>query len=117
MSLQIQHAHRSLAQKLAPEATPRSIVINFLQFDIRETVLKLAWNNKVHINIKQILFDHDYAYKVIRGDGEVQSLQTYEEATEAAQELWVQGLQVTVTREDAGRYIEESTLKVFPWQL
>lgn len=45
------------------------------------------------------------------------SPQIYEEATEAARELWVQGLQVTVTREDTGPYIEESILKAFPWQL
>lgn len=66
MSLQIQRAHRALAQKPAPEATSRFIVINFLQFAVKETVLKLAWMKKVHINNKQILCDHDYAYEMMQ---------------------------------------------------
>ncbi|KAF0042666.1 hypothetical protein F2P81_006198 [Scophthalmus maximus] len=66
MSLQIQRAHRALAQKPAHEATSRFIVINFLQFAVKETVLKLAWMKKVHINNKQILCDHDYAYEMMQ---------------------------------------------------
>lgn len=54
MSLKIQRAHRALAQKPGPDATPRSIVINFLQFDVKETVLKQAWKKKVLINDKQV---------------------------------------------------------------
>lgn len=57
MSLKIQRAHRALAQKPdgeGPDATRWSVVINFLQFDVKEAVLKLAWKKKVLINNKQV---------------------------------------------------------------
>ena len=120
MSLQIQQAHRALTQKPGPGATPRSIVINFLQFDIKETVLKLAWKKKVLLNNKQIFFDHDYAYAVMekrKAFGGIKKAlkekgicfqtpltririhwstgpQTYEDAHQAAQDLRARGIQV-----------------------
>ena len=42
-----------------------SIVINFQQYDVKETVLKLAWKKKIHLNNKPIFFDHYYAYEVM----------------------------------------------------
>uniref|UniRef100_A0A672IJM8 L1 transposable element RRM domain-containing protein n=1 Tax=Salarias fasciatus TaxID=181472 RepID=A0A672IJM8_SALFA len=65
MPLKIQRAHRALVQKPGPDATPRSVVVNFLQFDVKETVLKLAWKKKVLVNNKQVFFDHDYASEVM----------------------------------------------------
>lgn len=142
MSLQIQRAHRALAQKPGPDVTPRSIVINFLQFDVKETVLKLAWKKKIHMNNKQIFFDHDYAYEVMekrRAYGGIKKAlkekgirfqtpftririhwgtgpRTYEDAQEAARELRTRGLQVATAREDPGTSMEEIILKAFPWQ-
>ncbi len=68
MSLQIQRAHKALTLKPGPDATPRSIVINFQQHDVKETVLKLVWKKKIHLNNKPIFFDHDYAYEVINAE-------------------------------------------------
>lgn len=142
MSLQIQRAHRALTQKPGPDAAPRSIVVNFLQFDVKETVLKLAWKKKVFINTKQIFFDHDYAQEVmekrrayagakkalkekgIRFQTPFTRIQihwntgprTYEDAQQATRELKARGFQVTAMREDPGPSMEENILKAFPWQ-
>lgn len=48
-NLQIQQAHRALVQKPSPGATPRSIVVNFLQFETKEMILKKAWQKKIHV--------------------------------------------------------------------
>lgn len=42
-SLQIQRAHRALARKPEQNQPPRSIVVNFLEFNTKEAVLKKAW--------------------------------------------------------------------------
>ena len=62
--LQIQRAHRALAQKPPPDKPPRSMVVNFLQFEIKEMVLSRAWKKKVQVGEKRIFFDHDYATEV-----------------------------------------------------
>lgn len=46
MTLQIQRAHRALAQKPGPNTTSRSIVVNFLQFETKEMILTKAWQKK-----------------------------------------------------------------------
>ncbi|KAI2654005.1 LINE-1 retrotransposable element ORF1 protein [Labeo rohita] len=43
IDLQIQRAHRALLPKPNPNSPPQSIIVNFLQFTVKETVLKLAW--------------------------------------------------------------------------
>lgn len=142
MSLGVQRAHRALAQKPGPDANPRSIVINFLQFDVKETVLKLAWKNKVLINNKQVFFDHDYAYEVMeksKAYGGIKKAlkeqgirfqtpftririhwstgpKTYEDARPAAAELRARGISVDSVREELGCSMEERILEAFPWQ-
>ena len=64
--LQIQRAHRALAQKPPPNAPPRSMVVNFLQFETKEIVLSHAWKRKIHVGGKRIFFDHDYATEVVQ---------------------------------------------------
>lgn len=59
MSLQIQSTHKALTQKPGPDSTPRSIVINFLQLTVKETVMKLTWKKKIDTNKNPISFDHD----------------------------------------------------------
>ncbi|KAK1890959.1 LINE-1 retrotransposable element ORF1 protein [Dissostichus eleginoides] len=66
INLKIQRAHRALAQKPPPTATPRSIVVNFLQFDTKEVILKKAWQKKISVGGKRIFFDHDYATAVVQ---------------------------------------------------
>ena len=54
VELQIQRAHRALIPKPAATATPRSIIVNFLKFQVKELVLQKAWQNKFEINKQQI---------------------------------------------------------------
>ena len=65
-ALQIQRAHRALAPQPGPDAQPRSIIVKFLCFTMKEEVIKLAWgmkgftwqNNRINI-------DHDYAPEIL----------------------------------------------------
>lgn len=63
---QIQRAHRSLGPKPATGVTPRSIIVNFLEFKTKETVLKNAWQKKIAIRDKPVTFDHDYTATVMQ---------------------------------------------------
>ena len=65
-NLQIQRAHRALAQKPTPNAAPRSIIANFLQFETKEMILKRAWQKKLQVGGKQIFFDHDYPTEIVQ---------------------------------------------------
>jgi len=65
VSLEIQRAHRARAAKPDPNSPPRSVVVNFLRFEIKEMVLKSAWKKKVCVGEKQIFFDHDYSNEIM----------------------------------------------------
>jgi len=47
MELHIQRAHRALAPKPDPNASPRSIIANFLKFETKDIILKKAWQTKI----------------------------------------------------------------------
>ena len=65
--LSIQRAHRALAPKRKPDEPPRSIVLNFQRFDVKEMLLKKAWGKKiVKFGEKRIFFDHDYSDMVLK---------------------------------------------------
>ena len=64
--LQIQCAHRTLARKPEGNQPPRSIVVNSLEFNTKESVLKKAWGKKIMIEGRCLSFDHDYATEVIQ---------------------------------------------------
>lgn len=64
--LQIQCAHRTLARKPEGNQPPRSIVVNSLEFNTKESVLKKAWGKKIMIEGRRLSFDHDYATEVIQ---------------------------------------------------
>lgn len=67
--LHIQRCHRALVKKPGPDATPRSIVTNFLQYDTKEMILQKVWGKEkktIKIANKQVFFDHDYATEVIQ---------------------------------------------------
>lgn len=57
-NLHIQRAHRALARKPERKEPPRSIVVHFLEFNTKETILKKAWGEKK--------YDDDYATEVIQ---------------------------------------------------
>lgn len=64
--LQIQRAHCSLGPQPTAGAPPRSIVVKFLSFKVKEMLLHKAWRTKGfkwkdnHVN-----FDHDYPPSII----------------------------------------------------
>ena len=60
--LQIERANRALAPQPPTGAQPRSILVKFLSFRVKEEVLKMAWQKKGFSwrNCK-INLDHDYA--------------------------------------------------------
>lgn len=62
LNIFIERAHRALTAKpRSPEAAPRSLVVKFLDFSVKETILRQAWEQKqVLYNGKQIYFDHDF---------------------------------------------------------
>lgn len=62
----IVQAHRSLANRPVTEgATPRSIIVRFLQWDMKQKVLKSAWTKKTITHRgSRIFFDHDFSAKL-----------------------------------------------------
>lgn len=65
VDLQIQRAHSALVPKLAATATARSIIVHFLQFQMKEMVLQKAWQTKVVIDGQQAYFDNDYTADIV----------------------------------------------------
>ena len=63
---QIQQTHRSLGPKPTVDAPPRSIIVSFLEFKIKEAVLKNVWQKKILIRDKPVAFDHDYTTAVVQ---------------------------------------------------
>lgn len=59
----IEKAHRALTAKPQnPEAATRSLVVRFLDFSVKETILRQAWEQKkVMYEGKQIYFDYDFS--------------------------------------------------------
>ncbi|RXN25930.1 LINE-1 type transposase domain-containing 1 [Labeo rohita] len=67
IDLQIQRAHRALVPKPSQEAQPRSLVICFLEYRVKEMVLRAAWNKKdLRYQGRRIFFDHDYATEILQ---------------------------------------------------
>ena len=67
MNLGIQHCHRALAPKPPQDAPPRSLVICFLEFRVKEQVLRTAWRKKdVCYEGKRIYFDQDYPPEILK---------------------------------------------------
>lgn len=65
----VQRAHRALVQKpnaaAAAVAPPRSIIVNFLEFQVKELVLRKAWQKKIEMDGKRLYFDNDYATDIV----------------------------------------------------
>ncbi|KAK7939081.1 hypothetical protein WMY93_002407 [Mugilogobius chulae] len=50
----------ALAPKPNSAAPPRSIVVNFLQYRVKETIIRNAWKKKIKIGDNTLSFDYDY---------------------------------------------------------
>ena len=65
MDLGIQRCYRSLASRPPPGATPRSIVICFMEDKTKEKVRSTAWQKKtVLLNGRRVFFDHDWPQEI-----------------------------------------------------
>ncbi len=72
--LTIVQGHRSYRnRRVTEDSTPRSIVVRFLQWDMKQKVLKAAWGKKMPITYQdprspltriQIFFDQDFSTKL-----------------------------------------------------
>lgn len=119
-SLQIQRAHRALAQRPAPDKNPRAIIVNFLQYQTKEDILKKAWQTKIEIGGKRVTFDHDYpaevaakrrSYaglkRVLKGEGI-----RFQSPLTALRVHWQGGVQTYGSPQEAARAMKEKGMKV-----
>jgi len=64
--LHIERAHRALAPKPPADGKPRSIVIKFLRYRVKEEILRKAWEKKeIWMNNQRFFFDHDYPTAIL----------------------------------------------------
>ncbi|KAE8278111.1 hypothetical protein D5F01_LYC23805 [Larimichthys crocea] len=63
VNIQIERAHRSLTAKPKnPNAAPRSLVVKFLDYSVKDAILRQAWSQRqVLYKTEPIFFDHDYS--------------------------------------------------------
>lgn len=139
--LHIQRAHRSLGKKPPPGASPRSIVVNFLKYETKESILAKAWKEKIQVEGRQIFFDHDYPTEVMKkrkSYSEIKKLlkdkkirfqtplskmrihwsdgpKIYNNAEDAARDMRRRGLQVG-ERRGSEPSLEERIRRALPWQ-
>ncbi|KAL0147036.1 hypothetical protein M9458_057560, partial [Cirrhinus mrigala] len=121
--LGIQRCHRALGPRPPSEAQPRSVIVYFQEFKVKETVLRAAWRKReIFHRDRRIYFDHDYpaetlakrkAYTQIRRIFKVKlrvffesGPVTYESADEAAEDLKKRGFQI-----DHGKTTEAEALE------
>ena len=143
VELQIQRSHRALIPKPAASSTPRSIIVNFLQFHVKELILRKAWQQKIEMNGKQLYFDNDYVTDIMerrKAYGPIKEalkkrwiwyqtpytkmrvhwdsrMRIYGTADKAAQDLIRRGLEVMVTKKvSAATAAEERLNAVMPWK-
>lgn len=53
-----------MAPKPPQSAPPRSKVVRFPQFSVKEKILHAAWKKELRVQNKRVYFDHDYATEV-----------------------------------------------------
>ncbi|KAM9313603.1 uncharacterized protein KZ484_025023 isoform 1-T4 [Pholidichthys leucotaenia] len=144
--LGIECAHRALGPKPPASAPPRSIIVHFLRFTVKEEILRAAWKKVIRIHNKQVYFDHDYAVEVQKRRKDYIPVKRalkekgicfqtplnkmrifyasrsvlYNSATEAAEDLQRRGIatvQITAARNRAAQMMSEEMLKqLLPWE-
>ena len=141
----IERAHRALAPKPPVEAPPRSMVVHFLRWSVKEKILHAAWKKELRIQNRQVNFDHDYAtdvqhkrkeyvpFKKILKENGIRfqtpltrmrvffdsGTTTYNSAAQAAEDLRKRGFTVGVIPHGMRREtITEDKLKeLLPWEI
>ena len=66
IELEIQRCRRATPNKPPDGANPRSIVVDFLQFESKECILKELWKKDIKVEGKRLSFDHDFAWEVLQ---------------------------------------------------
>lgn len=75
MDLGIERAHRSLTMKPKDTAPPRSVIVRFLDYRVKDNVLRTAWrSNGVVYQGQRIYFDQDYTTDIQRKRRQVQDV-------------------------------------------
>lgn len=65
--IRVERAHRALGPKPNGTAPPRSIIVRFLDFQVKQSVLQQAWSQRnVQFEGSTIYFDQDYSFEVQR---------------------------------------------------
>ncbi|KAK7909674.1 hypothetical protein WMY93_014358 [Mugilogobius chulae] len=64
--MHIERAHRALGPQPPPNAKPRSIIVRFQSYRMKEEVIRLAWQKKgFSLDNHKISLDHDYAPAIL----------------------------------------------------
>lgn len=140
--LGIERAHRALASKPPSGAPPRSIVVRFLKFSVKEKVLHATWKKPVNFQGQRVFFDHDYAGEILKRRKEYTPIKkalkekgirfqtpfpakmrvflengpvTYEHADEAAEDLKSRGIPVEYTARRKATSPAERLEQALPW--
>ena len=75
LDLCLESAHRSLTMKPKEPAPPRSIIVRFSDYRVRETILQHAWKKRgVTYQGQKIFFDQDYTSDVQKKREQVQEV-------------------------------------------
>ncbi|CAM4572214.1 unnamed protein product [Leuciscus chuanchicus] len=142
--LGIQRCHRALGPKPPPNANPRSVFLYFLEYRIKELVLRSAWKKReVYLKGRRVYFDQDYpaetqkkrkAYAPIRKLLKEKGLRfqtpppaklrvffedgpiVYNSATEAMEDLKKKGLTTANIREDTATSTSMEKLSKISWE-
>lgn len=63
----MERAHQALTPKPPTDAPPRSIVVKFSCYRMKEKVIKMTWQSReFYFQVKRIHLDHDYAPELLR---------------------------------------------------
>lgn len=76
VNLQIERAHRALTAKpKEPTAAPRSLIVKFVDYSIKDAILRQAWSQRqVLYKAEPIYFDHDYSPELQKKRAQVRAV-------------------------------------------
>uniref|UniRef100_A0A9J8DG03 L1 transposable element RRM domain-containing protein n=1 Tax=Cyprinus carpio carpio TaxID=630221 RepID=A0A9J8DG03_CYPCA len=102
-NFKIQRAHRALASKPPPGASPRAVIVNFLEFSTKEMILREVWKKRQDTSgrreynaIKKILKDKGIRFQTPFTNMRIHwetGVRTYSSTREAYKELKRRGFQ------------------------
>lgn len=120
VKLEIQRAHRALAPKPQPNKPPRAIIVNFLRFEVKESILRMAWKKTVKVEGQRVTFDQDYAAEVAAKRRKYAGLKRilkengirFQSPMDTLRVHWSEGVQVYHSAQDAAR-----AMRLRGWQV